>query len=80
MTAHAKNAEDALAFMEFLTSPTAQGIYAAANYEYPVSSEVAPSDVVASWGSFTPDTIPLTALASERGEALKLTQEVDFDG
>ncbi len=80
MTAHAKHVEDARAFMEFLTSPTAQGIYAAANYEYPVSPQVAPSELVASWGSFTPDTIPLPALASERGAALMLTQEVDFDG
>jgi len=80
MTAHAKNADDALAFMEYLTSPAAQGIYAAANYEYPVSPEVAASQVVASWGSFTPDTLSLPTLASERGAALKLTQEVDFDG
>ncbi len=80
MTAHAKNPEDALVFMEFLTSPDAQAIYAAANHEYPVSSEAAPSALVASWGSFTPDTIDLTALATERGAALKLTQAVDFDG
>jgi len=80
MTAHAKNPEDALRFMEFLTAPEAQAIYAAANHEYPLSAEASPSELVAGWGSFTPDTLDLTALASERGEALKLTQEVDFDG
>ena len=80
MTAHAKNAEDALAFMEYLTSPEAQSIYAAVNHEYPVSPDAAPSDLVASWGSFTPDSLDLTALSTERGAALKLTQEVDFDG
>lgn len=80
MTAHAKHPEDALTFIEFLTSPEAQSIYAAANHEYPVSAEAKPSEMVASWGSFTPDTVDLSLLASERGEALRLTQEVDFDG
>lgn len=80
MTKHAKNPEDALKFMEFLTSPEAQGIYAAANHEYPVSPDAEPSPMVASWGSFTPDDIDLMTLAGARGEALKLTQEVDFDG
>lgn len=80
MTAFAPHPEDALKFMEFLTSTEAQGIYAAANHEYPVSTTAAPSEMVASWGSFTPDDIDLMALAGMRGEALKLTQEVDFDG
>lgn len=80
MTAHAKHPDDALQFMEFLTSPEAQSIYAAANHEYPVSDAAAPSDLVAGWGEFTADTVDLTALATERGEALKLTQTVDFDG
>ena len=80
MTAHAKHPDDARAFMEFLTSPEAQSIYAAANHEYPVSDAAAPSEMVASWGSFTPDNIDLTVLAHDRGEALKLTQEIDFDG
>jgi iron(III) transport system substrate-binding protein len=80
MTKYAKHEDDALAFMEFLTSPEAQGIYAAANHEYPVSPDAEPSEMVASWGSFTPDDVDLMELAGLRGEALKLTQEVDFDG
>ncbi len=80
MTAHAPNPDEALAFMEYLTSPAAQAIYAAANHEYPVSAEVEPSDLVAGWGSFTPDNIDLMDLSHLRPEALRLTQEVDFDG
>lgn len=80
MTAYAPNPDDALRFMEYLTSPAAQAIYAAANYEYPVSTEVAPSDVVAGWGSFTPDNVDLMDLSHLRAQALKLAQEVDFDG
>lgn len=80
MTKYAKHPEDALTFMEFLTSPEAQAIYAAANHEYPVSTDAEPSEMVASWGSFTPDDVDLMELSGLRGEALKITQEVDFDG
>ncbi len=80
MTLHAKHEADALAFMEYLTSPAAQSIYAAVNHEYPVSPAAEPSEMVAGWGSFTPDNIALTEIAAERGAALKLTQAVDFDG
>ncbi|OIP88017.1 MAG: iron ABC transporter substrate-binding protein [Rhodobacterales bacterium CG2_30_65_12] len=80
MTKYAGHPDDALAFMEFLTSPEAQAIYAAANHEYPVSPQAEPSAMVASWGSFTADNIDLMGLAGARSEALKLAQEVDFDG
>ncbi len=79
MTKYAKHPEDALAFMEFLTSHEAQALYAAANYEFPVSPGATPSEVVESWGSFTPDPIDLTALSEFAGTALRLVQKVDFD-
>ncbi|MBT9383214.1 Fe(3+) ABC transporter substrate-binding protein [Pseudooceanicola sp. CBS1P-1] len=80
MTRAAPNRDNALAFMEFLVSPEAQAIYAEANYEYPVSPEAEPSELVASWGRFTPDDVDLMALARLRPEALRLMEEVDFDG
>jgi iron(III) transport system substrate-binding protein len=36
--------------------------------------------VVNSWGSFTPDDVNLMELAGLRGDALRLIEEVDFDG
>jgi iron(III) transport system substrate-binding protein len=80
MTAAAPNYDDALALMEFLASPTAQQIYGATNYEYPVTPGVVPSETVAAWGEFTPDNTPLADIASRRTEALRLTETVDFDG
>jgi len=80
MTKAAPNRDDALKLMEFLASPEAQEIYAEVNYEYPVAPGSSPSDLVASWGSFTPDDVNLIALADLRDEALKLVEEVDFDG
>lgn len=80
MTANAPNREDALAFMEYLASPDAQKIYADVVNEYPANPDVPPSDLVASWGEIEPDTTDLGAIAEHRAEALRLVEEVNFDG
>jgi len=77
---HAPNPENALLLMEYLTSPEAQEIYAKINYEYPIAEGANPDDLVASWGSFDADTVNLMALAANRPTALRITEEVDFDG
>jgi iron(III) transport system substrate-binding protein len=79
MTKAAPHAEDALKFMEFLASPAAQEIYAENNFEYPVAPGTTPSDLVASWGSYTADSINLMDMAAFRADALRLAEEVDFD-
>ncbi|WP_372839992.1 Fe(3+) ABC transporter substrate-binding protein [Phaeovulum sp.] len=80
MTAAAPNRDAALALMEFLASDSAQAIYAETNHEFPIKPGVQVSDLVASWGSFTPDSLPLKDIAELRPAALKLVQEVNFDG
>ena len=80
MTKAAPNREAALKFMEWLSGDEAQRIYAETNNEFPVKPGVAKSALVASWGEFTPDTTPLTDVAKLRPDALKLVEEVDFDG
>lgn len=80
MTAAAPNRDNAVKLMEFLASDEAQEIYAEVNYEYPVAPGTEPSELVASWGSFTPDDVNLMDLAPLRGTALRLVEEVNFDG
>ena len=80
MTASAPNRDNAVSFMEYLASPEAQNIYASVVHEYPASPSAAPSELVASWGEFTPDDTNLAAIASHRAEALKMVERVDFDG
>ncbi|WP_434622024.1 Fe(3+) ABC transporter substrate-binding protein [Tabrizicola sp. M-4] len=80
MTKAAPNRENALKFMEWLSSDEAQRIYAETNHEYPVKPGVARSALVQSWGEFTQDSIPLTDVAKLRPDALKLIEEVNFDG
>ena len=80
MTKAAPNKENALKFMEWLSGDTAQAIYAETNYEFPVKAGVARSELVTSWGEFTPDTTPLTDIAAARAAALKIMETVNFDG
>ncbi|SEM77609.1 iron(III) transport system substrate-binding protein [Gemmobacter aquatilis] len=79
MTKSAPNKAAALKLMEWLSSDAAQKIYAETNHEFPVKPGVAASALVASWGSFTPDTLALTDIAAHRAEALKIMEEIDFD-
>lgn len=80
MTKAAPNREEALKFMEWLSSDEAQRIYAETNHEFPVKPGVARSELVAGWGEFTPDSISLSRIAELRPTALKLIEEVNFDG
>lgn len=79
MTKSAPNRDNALKMMEFLTSPAAQEIYAEANYEYPIAPGTEAAELVAGWGEFTADGVNLMDIANLRGDALRLTEEVDFD-
>ncbi len=80
MTRSAPNKENALKFMEWLTSDEAQKIYAETNYEFPVKPGVERSELVKGWGEFTPDTTPLSDIAAARAAALKIMETVNFDG
>ncbi len=80
MTKAAPHKEAALKLMEFLASDEAQRIYAETNHEFPVKPEVSRSELVQSWGEFTGDRINMMDLANLRATALKVMEEVDFDG
>ena len=80
MTKAAPNKEAALKLMEFLSSDEAQRVYAETNHEFPVNPGVERSDLVKSWGDFKPDTLNLMDVARSRPEALKIMEEVNFDG
>ena len=80
MAKYSPNPDNALRFMEFLTSPEAQEIYAEVNYEYPIAPGTEAAKLVKTWGSFNADKVNLMDLAKLRSSALKLTEIVNFDG
>jgi len=80
MTQASPNPENAVKLMEFMVGDTAQRLYADVNHEYPVVEGVERSALVAGWGEFTRDTLPLSEIASHRTEASKMVDTVDYDG
>nr|WP_244265714.1 Fe(3+) ABC transporter substrate-binding protein [Pseudovibrio hongkongensis] len=79
MAKHAPNRENALKLMEYLSSPKAQGIYAAQNFEYPVLEGAPVSERVQSWGTLKPDAVSIDKIGFERRKASELVDQVGFD-
>lgn len=68
----APNKANAIKLIEYLSSDKAQEIYANVNYEYPVKTGIAINDILAQWGAFQADTLPLSVLGENNAEAVKL--------
>lgn len=76
---HAPNRDKAIHFVEFLASDEAQGIYAEANFEYPVKEGVKASPLIEALGPLAVDALPLTGVSGNRKEASELVDKVGFD-
>jgi iron(III) transport system substrate-binding protein len=72
LTASAKNKDNAIAFLEYLVSPSAQTYFAAGNDEYPVVAGIAPPASIAGFGSFQADQINAGVFARNNAEGLKI--------
>jgi iron(III) transport system substrate-binding protein len=79
MTKNAPNRDNALKLMEFLAGEEAQRLYADGNFEYPVNPAIMPSELVRSWGAFTPDTLAVAEIAKYEPAAARLVDEVQFN-
>ncbi len=80
MTKAAPNRDNAIKLLEFLASDTAQSIYAEANHEFPIKSDVPASALVATWGTFKQDELPLSTIATHRAQASRMVDTIDYDG
>ncbi|MBU4610234.1 Fe(3+) ABC transporter substrate-binding protein [Achromobacter sp. GG226] len=76
---HAPNKTAAVQYLEYLVSDEAQGIYAAANYEYPVKPGAPVDPLLQSFGELKVDNLSLKDIASHRRQASQLVDKVGFD-
>ncbi|MBM6594287.1 Fe(3+) ABC transporter substrate-binding protein [Microvirga pudoricolor] len=76
---NAPNKADALKFIEFMASDTAQHIHADVNSEYPVKNGIQLNETVASFGQLKPDSLPIAEIAKQRKKASELVDKVGFD-
>ena len=72
---HAPNRENAIKFLEYLASESAQKYFSAGNDEYPAVPGVGLSPSVASLGFFKPDDLDAATIADNVAAAQKLLNE-----
>lgn len=78
ITTHSKHPEAAKAFLEWLSGPEAQNLFADANMEYPVNPSVKPHAFVAAWGEFKGSELGLEKAGELQGDAIKLMDRAGY--
>ncbi|WP_193907560.1 Fe(3+) ABC transporter substrate-binding protein [Cellvibrio polysaccharolyticus] len=76
---HAPNRDNAVKLLEFLVSDEAQGIYAKANFEYPVKAGATVDPIIAALGTLTVDSVSVSEISKHRKAASLLVDKVGFD-
>ena len=74
----APNREAAQAFLEYLSSPAAQSIFADGNMEYPVVADAQPHAFLVGLGAFKQDPLNAARLAELSPEALRIMQRANW--
>jgi iron(III) transport system substrate-binding protein len=78
ITKHAKNREEAVKLLEWLSQPEAQGLFAALNLEYPVNPEIDRDPVVAAWGEFEADDLNVAEAGRLQSRAVMLMDRAGY--
>jgi iron(III) transport system substrate-binding protein len=73
------NKDEAVKLLQFLLSTEAQKVYAEANYEYPVKTDSPVDPIIASFGTLTLDSLPLSEIGKHRKQVSELVDKVGFD-
>ena len=78
VVATAPNKDNAVRFLEYLTTPEAQAYFAQGNYEFPVVEGVKLEPVLEQWGDIKTDAINAAKLGENNPEAVKLMDRVGW--
>lgn len=78
LAAHAPNRENAVKFLEYLTSDQAQQYFSSGNDEFPTVEGAALSESVAKLGEFKPDAVNLSAVATNLPAAQRIFDTVGW--
>lgn len=78
VAAHAPNKENAIKFLEYLSSESAQEYFSAGNDEYPAVPGVGLAPSIAELGHFKPDDVNLSEVAQNLPEAQKIFDTVGW--
>ena len=66
------NKENAIKFLEYLTTPDAQQYFIGGNNEYPINDDAELAEVLESFGEFKSDAVNVSALGRNNPEAIQI--------
>ncbi len=72
LATHAKNRENGIKLLEFLSSEPAQKLFTKLNLEYPVNPRVKPADLLKTWGAFKKDETSLETIGALQAKAIEI--------
>ena len=78
MTASAKNKDNAIKLLEYMTLDDAQRWYSTTNGEYPVKRGIEASPELKSWGTFKSDALNLSVLGKNNAQAVMIMDKVGW--
>jgi iron(III) transport system substrate-binding protein len=78
VTAHSKQRANAIRFIEFLSTPEAQAMFAKQSQEFPVNPAVAPDALLAQWGVFKMDDLNIAAAGEFQAAATRLADRAGY--
>jgi len=78
ITKSAKNQENAIKLLEFLTSEEAQSAYAEANGEFPLNQKVELPELLKSWGEFHTQHIDFEKLGENKQKATLIFDQIGW--
>jgi iron(III) transport system substrate-binding protein len=78
VAAHAPRAREAVRFLEWLSQPEAQALFAGANLEFPANPAVPPDARVASWGAFKASALNVAKAGEHQAAAVRLMDRAGY--
>jgi len=78
VTAHSPRSEQARKFLEWLSQPEAQAMFAGQNLEYPASLEIEPDPIVKAWGDFKRSPMNVAQAGELQAAAVKLMDRAGY--
>jgi iron(III) transport system substrate-binding protein len=78
ITAHSPHREAAQKFLEWLSQPESQSMFADINLEYPANATVKAAPVVAAWGEFKSNPINIAKAGELQSAAVKLMDRAGY--
>jgi iron(III) transport system substrate-binding protein len=75
---NAPHKDNAVKFIEYLASPSAQTIFADSNNEYPAVAGIKNSKIIETYGEFKADTVNVSAYGRNNPEAIKIADQAGW--